>query len=312
MAALTHRLPRPVALALAFIGGGGMATQVRVNATLGEELGDGLAAAAISFGLGLVICVLIAVATPGGRAGFRRLLVVLRERTLPWWALLGGIGGASLVMSQGVVGAVLGVALFTVAVVAGQTLSGLFLDTVGFGPAGRIRPTVFRLLGAGLIIVAVLWSVGDGLSHRPNMWPMLLPLIAGMLVGVQQALNGRVQRATASTLTATLVNFTFGAAILILAFGVKQLIAPVTLTFPSAPWLYTGGIIGCIFIALGAFLVSELGVLVLAMATVSGQLVFAVVLDIVTAGVVSPVTIGVAALALVAAMIAGIPSRLAR
>lgn len=312
MAALTHRIPRPLALVLAFIGGGGMATQVRVNATLGEELGDGLAAAAISFGLGLVICVLIAVLTPGGRAGFRRLISVLRARTLPWWALLGGVGGASLVMSQGVVGAVLGVALFTVAVVAGQTLAGLFLDTVGFGPAGRIRPTLFRLLGAGLIIVAVIWSVLDGLAHRPNMWPMVLPLVAGMLVGVQQALNGRVQRAAESTLAATLVNFTFGATILIAAFGIKQLIAPVTLTFPTAPWLYTGGVIGCIFIALGAFLVSELGVLLLAMATVSGQLVFAVLLDILTTGAVSPVTIGVAALALVAAIIAGLPARLAR
>ena len=53
----------------------------------------------------------------------------------------------------------LGVALFTVATVTGQTLSGLLVDRLGIGPAGKKSITGIRVLGSVLTIAAVAWAV---------------------------------------------------------------------------------------------------------------------------------------------------------
>ncbi len=55
--------------------------------------------------------------------------------------LLGGACGALTVSTQGLTAGILGVSLFTVGVVAGQTLHGLVLDRIGFGPAGVVAVT---------------------------------------------------------------------------------------------------------------------------------------------------------------------------
>src|SRR4029453_4678134 len=49
---------------------------------------------------------------------------------------------------------------------------------------------------------------------------------------------------------------------------------------PDEPWLYAGGAIGCIFIAGQAVLVRIVGVLVLALCGVAGQLAAALSLDL--------------------------------
>ena len=134
----THgRTPIPVWLAIVFalICGAGVAVQSRINGELGQQLGDGFVAATISFGSGLLILLVALAIAPSGRRGLGRVASALRARSLPWWYVLGGSAGAFLVLSQGLTAAVLGVALFTVAIVAGQTVSGLVLDRIGLGPA---------------------------------------------------------------------------------------------------------------------------------------------------------------------------------
>ena len=51
--------------------------------------------------------------------------------------------------------------------------------------------------------------------------------------------------------------------------------------FPTEPWLYVGGPIGIVFIALAAAIVRFTGVLLLGLATIAGQIVGAVLLDLV-------------------------------
>ena len=62
-----------------------------------------------------------------------------RAGALRPWQLLGGVAGASLVASQGITVGTIGVALFVVAVVAGQTSSGLAVDHAGLGPPAGAR-----------------------------------------------------------------------------------------------------------------------------------------------------------------------------
>ncbi|WP_423784479.1 DMT family transporter, partial [Francisella tularensis] len=68
-------------------------------------------------------------------------------------------------ITQGVAVGVLGVALFTVGIVAGQVVGGLVLDRIGLGPGGRVMLTVPRMFGAVLAVIAVAVSAWTGLGE---------------------------------------------------------------------------------------------------------------------------------------------------
>jgi transporter family-2 protein len=288
------------------------AIQSRVNGELGRVLADGYLAAVISFGSGLVILtVALAVWTPG-RRGLRAAFGSVREGSTPWWYLCGGAGGALFVLSQGITGAVLGVALFTVAVVCGQTISGLVIDRNGIGHTQPAPITVTRLVGSALALVAVGVAVSAGFGGDIPAWMLLLPFASGLAVAVQQAVNGQVRRIAGSALTATFMNFLVGTTVLLVACLVHEAIVGLPERMPTNPLLYLGGVIGAIFIGGAVIVVRVTGVLLLGLGSVAGQLVMSLVLDVVLPAVgqiiVTSTVIGTL-LTLVAVVIAAIPSR---
>ncbi|MFF0100022.1 DMT family transporter [Micromonospora sp. NPDC005257] len=272
---------RVAGVGLATASGVMVAVQSRINGELGVRLADGIAAAVVSFGVGLLTLLVLVPATPGGRRGLAALRDALRAGSLRPWQCLGGVCGAFLVATQGLTIGTLGVAVFTVAVVAGQSGSSLLVDRAGIGPTGRQPVTPNRLIGAVLTVLAVLLAVGDRLGDPKALVLAVLPLAAGVGIAWQQAVNGRVRAAAGSAMTATLVNFTVGTAALLLTFAVDLAVRgrPDGM-FPSEPWLYLGGPIGIVFIALAAALVRFTGVLLLGLATIAGQIVGAVLLDL--------------------------------
>ncbi|MFI7332077.1 DMT family transporter [Micromonospora aurantiaca (nom. illeg.)] len=272
---------RVAGVGLATASGVMVAVQSRINGELGVRLADGIAAAVVSFGVGLLILLVLVPATPGGRRGLAALRGALRSGALRPWQCLGGVCGAFLVATQGLTIGALGVAVFTVAVVAGQSGSSLLVDRAGIGPAGRQPVTSNRLIGAVLTVLAVLLAVGDRLGDPQALALALLPLAAGVGIAWQQAVNGRVRAAAGSAMTATLVNFTVGTAALLVTFAVDLAVRgrPAG-AFPDEPWLYLGGPLGIVFIALAAALVRFTGVLLLGLATIAGQIVGAVLLDL--------------------------------
>lgn len=257
------------------------AIQARINGELGLRLDDGLVAAAISFGSGLLLLVVLSAVLPAGRRGFRALASGVRQRTIPWWMLAGGAAGALTVATQGLAVAVIGVSLFTVGVVAGQTVNGLVLDRAGYGPAGVVAVTVPRLIGGALALVAVGVSLQGDVLQRIPLWMLLLPLVAGVGIAWQQATNGRLRQRVGTPLTATLVNFIGGTLLLLAAAVVSVLWRGAPDAVPAEPWLYVGGAIGVFYIFLSAALVVHTGVLLLGLGTVAGQLLTALVIDVV-------------------------------
>jgi transporter family-2 protein len=272
---------RAAAAALAAVAGLGVASQSRINGELGTRLHDGVAAATISFGTGLVLLVALILAVPSGRRGLSRVVRTVRSGTgLRWWQCVGGACGAFLVIGQGTTVATLGVAVFTVATVAGQSVSGLAVDRLGAGPAGPQPLTAGRVLGAALAIVAVVIAVADRLGTGSALGLAAIPALAGVGTAWQQAVNGRVQATAGSTLTATFVNFTVGTSVLVVALGVDVAVRGLpTGTLPVQPWLYLGGPLGMIFIGIAAAVVRHTGVLLLGLSMISGQLVGALLLD---------------------------------
>ncbi|WBB77462.1 DMT family transporter [Micromonospora sp. WMMD882] len=301
---------RVAGVGLAVLSGVAVALQSRINGELGVRLGDGIAAAVVSFGLGLLVLLVLVPAVPAGRRGLRRLRAALGDGSLRPWQCLGGVCGAFLVAAQGLTIGTLGVAVFTVAVVAGQSGSSLAVDRAGLGPAGRQPVTVPRLAGAVLTVVAVLIAVGDRLGDPGALVLALLPLLAGFGIAWQQAVNGRVRGAAGSALTATLVNFAVGTVALLATLAVDLLVRGVpTGAFPSEPWLYLGGPIGIVFIALAAAIVRFTGVLLLGLATIAGQVVGALALDVLLPTAASRPGFGTlfgAALTLVAVLVAAV------
>jgi transporter family-2 protein len=299
---------RIAGIGLATAAGVGVAVQSRINGELGVRLADGIAAAVVSFGLGLLVLLVLVPALPGGRRGLAALRGSLRSGALRPWQTLGGVCGALLVATQGLTIGVLGVAVFTVAVVAGQSASSLAVDRAGIGPGGRQPVTVARLAGAVLTVLAVLLAVGDRLGDPDTLVLALLPLLAGLGLAWQQAVNGLVRATSGSALTATLVNFAVGTAALLVAFGVEVAVRGVPGgALPAEPWLYLGGPIGIVFITVAAAIVRFTGVLLLGLATIAGQVVGAVALDAVLPTAAShpgPATLAGALLTLVAVLIA--------
>ncbi|PCE14744.1 hypothetical protein AUC47_15820 [Microbacterium sp. SZ1] len=285
---LDRRLSAPVALGGAVAIGVMTAVQARINGVLGVRVDNGIVAGLISFSVGLAALIAVIVCIPSARRGVGRLRDGIRHRTIPFWMLLGGACGALTVSTQGVTAGVLGVSLFTVGVVAGQTLHGLILDRIGFGPAGVVAVTPGRVLGGGLALAAVGISLsGDVLTTAP-LWMLPLPFAAGVGIAWQAATNGRLAQRVASPLIATFTSFIAGTVALLLAAAVSVAIRGLPAVPPAEPWLYLGGFLGFAYILLGAFIVAHTGVLLMGLGSVLGQLAASVVIDLVWPAAAGP------------------------
>ena len=257
-----------------------MAVQARLNGGLGTALGDGIASSLISTGSGLLVLLVIVFASPVGRDAFQRIREGLRGQQLRWWQCLGGTCGAIYVASQGASVGSLGVGVFTVAVVGGTTAGSLGVDRVGLGPGGRRAITAPRIIGAAACVGAVTLAGHERLGDSSSLALLGLPVLAGLAVAIQSALNARVGAVAGSPWAATLTNFGVAGTTLCLALPIEFLFrGPTPGSLPTDPLLYFGGLVGVGVIAIAVTVVRRIGVLVFGLASVSGQLLGAVLLD---------------------------------
>ena len=327
---MTHaqRLPLAAGLPMAVAAGLAIPLQGRINGALGARLGDGIAAAVVSFTTGLVLMILVSLVLPRGRAGLAAIVPAVRERKFPpYYVLAGGIG-ALFVFAQSFTVGLLGVALFTVSTVTGQTVSGLLVDRLGLGPGGKKAVTGIRVIGCVLTIAAVAWAVSPRFGGAPGtaapgtggpaaggdpaqlILPLLLPVLAGFLMSFQQAMNGTATMHYGTPIAATLVNFVAGTCVLWVAWLIKVAVAGTGNPLPGEWWYYLGGPMGCVFIGLGALLVRSLGVLVTGLGMIAGQLLGSLGLDLLVpapGSIVAVPTVLGTLLTLVAIVIATLP-----
>lgn len=311
MAAVTADISparRVLGAAVAAFGGVCLAVQGRVNGQLGHLLHDGVIAALTSFGIGLVLLVAAVTAVPTTRRAAARLMDGLRAGRLRWWECLGGACGAYVIAAQGITVATLGVAVFTVAVVSGMVASGLVVDRLGIGPGGPRPITAPRALAAALAVVAVLVAVSNKLGNPAGLWLAVLPATAGLGIAWQTAVNGLVRLEANNVVVPTMVNFLVGTVALVVASTVDVALRGWPTGLPGQWWLYVGGVLGIGAIMTAVYAVRLIGVLLLSLASVAGQLVGAVGLDIVvpTGGGLSVVSVIGATITMVAVAVAGL------
>jgi transporter family-2 protein len=271
-------LKKELAVAVAVLIGIAVAVQSRINGTLGTRIHDGVAAAAVSFGAGLVMLAVFVLASKARRDRFAGIWTAVATGRLGWWHCLGGLAGAAAVASQGITVTTIGVALFTVAIVCGQVVSGIFVDRAGLGPAGVAPITPRRVAGAALVLAAVAIASHGSLTAGTNWLLVGFPVLAGAATAWQMAVNGKVGT-VGGPISSALLNFIVGFLGLMVVGAIEIAVRGWPGAFPHEPWLYLGGALGVLFIAVSAHIVHALGVLLLALGAIAGQLIGALALD---------------------------------
>lgn len=268
---------------LAALSGLLIALQARANGELSHRLDNGLQAALVSFGSGLIIIVVISLFNRSIKEGVRTLRGAVRQKAIPTWTLFAGMLGGSFVAVQTQIVPLIGVAIYSVASIAGQSAISLLVDRIGLTGGGKKEITPRRITAAFVTVFAVFISVADRLDGRNlSIAAVLLGVLAGAIVGVQRALNGQINEHSQQSFTTSLLNFAMGTTFLLILLLAVMAIGGMKLSpLPTGPWwIYTGGVIGVIYIAFTSTIVQHLGVLTFTLISVGGQLVGSLLIDL--------------------------------
>ena len=270
---------------LAALSGAMIALQARANGELSHRLDSGLQAALISFSSGLLILLIVTPFSPHIKEGISNLRGAITRKEIAQWKLFAGVFGGSFVAFQSHIVPLIGVAIFSVASIAGQTAMSLVVDRIGLTGGGKKLISVRRVLAALLTVIAVLVSVWDRIdANNLSIIAVSTGCIAGAIVAVQRALNGEINEYTHQSFATSLLNFATGATFLLLVIITAVIIGIVDLSpLPAGPWwIYTGGVIGVIYIAFTSTIVQHLGVLTFTLFSVGGQLAASLIIDLVS------------------------------
>jgi transporter family-2 protein len=270
---------------LAALSGLMIALQARANGELSHRLNNGLEAALVSFGSGLIIIAAIAVFNPAIKEGIKNLRVAVANKEIAQWKLLAGALGGGFVAIQTHIVPLIGVAIYSVASIAGQTAISLVVDRIGMTGGGKKLISGRRVVAAVLTVLAVFVSVFDRIDAKNlSLFAVVLGCIAGAVVGVQRALNGQINEHSHQSFTTSLLNFITGTSLLVILILGGVLVGKIELVpLPAGPWwIYTGGVIGVIYIAFTSTIVQHLGVLTFTLFSVGGQLVGSLVIDLIS------------------------------
>ena len=268
---------------LAALSGILIALQARANGELSHQLGNGLQAALVSFGSGLIIIVFISLFSPSIKEGIHNLRGAVQEKKIARWKLSAGMLGGTWVAVQTHIVPLIGVAIFSVASIAGQATASLIVDRIGLTGGGKKLLSKRRVAAALTTVLAVLLSVLDRLdASNLSKFAVFLGVITGALGGIQRAMNGEINEYSQQSFTTSLLNFIMGTTFLVVLLIVMILAKRIELVpLPSGPWwIYTGGVIGVIYIAFSSTIVQHLGVLNFTLFSVGGQLVGSLAIDI--------------------------------
>lgn len=246
-------------------------------------MGDSLEAALVSFGSGLIFVSIISALRKDIRSGFKNIFKSVKAGHLKGWRLGAGMLGASFVAMQTHVVPLIGVALFTVASLAGQTAISLWVDHVGLMGSGRSLITIRRILAAAITVLAVALSAWDRfLINDFSITALVLAVLAGGWVGVQRALNGQINNYSNASFATSQLNFITGTSFLLILLILRSLFTDHSImNFSTGPWwMFLGGSMGVIYIALSAVAVQHLGVLDFTLFSVGGMLFGSLLIDL--------------------------------
>jgi len=106
---------------------------------------------------------------------------------------------------------------------------------------------------------------------------LALGFVAGMANAVQGAVNAQLRSAVRDPLWATLLSFLVGTVALVLLIVVMR--APMPTELPTRPVVWSGGLLGVVFVCAAIVLVPRIGAGTMIGLMVAGQMAAALLLD---------------------------------
>ncbi len=265
---------------LAIVVGALTSIQARANGALSVRLGNNFASALYSQFAAWIFLLIIVFGFSKNRSAVRKAFQSVKNKEIKYWEVAGGFIGGSFLCIQSYAVPLIGVALFTIGIVAGQTASSLLIDKWGWGPSGKKAVTGVRVFSASLTIFAVALSVFPDLRKSSvSGLPIILTLLIGCTLALQQALNGRMVNYLKEPVGTTFLNFINGTLVMVVGLVISLLKGGSIKPVPTNIWLYIGGPCGLIFIMVSAVIIKHLGVLSYILYTVFGSLIGAVLID---------------------------------
>jgi transporter family-2 protein len=138
-----------VSTAVVLVGGVLLAVQSPLNAQLGKAVGSPVNAALISFLVGTLALIVLAIAQ-------RTAPHADQTRGLPWYAWAGGLCGAVFVTAAAYAAPRLGVATMLSLAIASQLVTALVLDHYGALNLPQHPVSAGRIAGMALVILGVI------------------------------------------------------------------------------------------------------------------------------------------------------------
>ena len=268
------------AVLVAALSGALIAAQGRFNGDLSTAGAGALVATWLSY-VGTLVTTAIVLVIQGRAAGTVHTLT----HDARWWWYAVGLCGVPIVIMFAIGIPIVGVAIASVCAVAGQTVSGLALDSRGVGLPAPLRLTGRRLIAALVAVAGLVIAVGAG--PTTNAWQAaglgVAIFVGGMLIAGQQAGNGRVTQLTGNPVLPALTSSAGGTGAVTALLGIAAATGHLHgVHLPGQWWLYLGGPLGSAITVCAAWAIRHLGTFALSLGVVVGQMVTAVLVDLVT------------------------------
>lgn len=262
---------------LGILTGAGLPVQTSINTILTRKVASPYNASLISFVVALFFLSCLLLLT--GQNLFIPFDKIWHE---PFWIWMGGLCGVVFLTGNILVFPRIGSVQTVILPVFGQILMGLIIDNFGLFHSEQSPLTFFRILGAVFVatgIVIVSLAKGQRKTSSKNfiyktdtkqkitalLWK-IFAVSAGMLSATQTAINGYLANITVSPLKASLISFCTGIAVLMILCIIlylknfSQQHSILQEKNQNQPWwIWTGGILGGIYILVNSYLSGIIG-----------------------------------------------------
>ncbi len=209
-----------------------------------------------------------------------------------WWMFAGGFLGSFVLVGCIALFPILGAVQTTVLPIFGQILLGILADAFGWFGYEKKLLSPMGALGTAVLVIGIIFAVvlpnRDPAAHGSGEAPVknrllwqIVGILAGMASAAQAAVNGRLGVVTGSPLLASCISVMTVVAIVALINLKQGNFGNLRHLKEEKPvwWSFTGGILGVGVVFLSAFAAPKIGTGMLMIFSVTGQLVFSMLIQ---------------------------------
>ncbi|AZA11965.1 DMT family transporter [Corynebacterium gerontici] len=262
-------------LLIGVIAGALVPLQTIANSRLSRSTGTALSASLVSFSVGTVALFIVTLMM----GALPNLSEVSAQ---PPWMLTGGALGVIALSGNILLFPKLGAVQTVILPISGQIIAGMIIDNFGLFDAPVLPADPTRILGASVVMLGVLACVWRPKSSgQERHLPLQIAGIGfGMCLAAQSAINGQLGMSLDTPISAALISFAVGTAtLLVINIGLRWR-PNLWITQNTQPlWMWTGGLLGAIFVSTNALLAPRIGTGLTVLATLSGMMLASVLID---------------------------------